>query len=108
MPDPVILYITVADHEEGLRIGRALIEEKLCACANVSEGVTSIFNWEGEISETSEAVLIAKTQRHHIDAATDIVKLEHSYDCPCVVAVPIIGGNQEFINWIESETETAV
>lgn len=104
MPNPVILYITVSDREEGLRIGRALVEENLCACANVSENVTSVFRWEDEIQEASEAVLIAKTQRQHIDAATDLVKLEHSFDCPCVVAVPIFGGNQEFINWIDTET----
>ena len=104
MLDPVILYITINDREEGLRIGRALVEENLCACANVSENVTSVFRWEDEIQEASEAVLIAKTQRQHIDAATDLVKLEHSYDCPCVVAVPIVGGNQEFINWIDTET----
>lgn len=104
MPDPVILYITVSDREEGLRIGRALVEENLCACANVSENVTSVFRLEDGIQEASEAVLIAKTQRQHIDAATDLVKLEHSYDCPCVVAVPIVGGNQEFINWIDTET----
>jgi len=104
MPDPVILYITVSDREEGLRIGRALVEENLCAFANVSEKVTSVFRWEDEIQEASEVVLIAKTQRQHIDAATDLVKLEHSYDCPCVVVVPIVGGNQEFINWIDTET----
>jgi len=105
MPDPVVLYITVSDREEGVRIGRALVEENLCACANVSENVTSIFRWEGEVNEASEAVLIVKTQRQHIDAATDLVKLEHSYDCPCVVALPIIGGNQEFLAWIDSETD---
>lgn len=104
MPEPVVLYITVSDREEGLRIGRALVEENLCACANVSENVTSIFRWEGEIQETTEAVLIAKTQRQHIDAIADLVKLEHSYDCPCVVALPIIGGNQDFLNWIDTET----
>tara|TARA_B110000305_G_scaffold229804_1_gene281159 strand:- start:498 stop:818 length:321 start_codon:yes stop_codon:yes gene_type:complete len=104
MLDPVILYITINDREEGLRIGRALVEENLCACANVSENVTSVFRWEDEIQEASEAVLIAKTQRQHIDAATDLVKLEHSYDCPCIVAVPIVGGNQKFINWIDTET----
>ena len=104
MPDPVILYITVSDREEGLRIGRALVEENLCAFASVSENVTSVFRWEDEIQEASEVVLIAKTQRQHIDAATDLVKLEHSYDCPCVVVVPIVGGNEEFINWIDTET----
>ncbi len=104
MADPVVLYITVPNREEGLRIGRALVEEKLAACANVIDGLTSIFRWEGAVQEESEALLIAKTDRTLVDAASDLVKLEHSYDCPCVVALPIIGGNQDFIGWISVET----
>ena len=103
MADPVVLYITVPNREEGLRIGRALVEEKLAACANVIDGLTSIFRWEGAVQEESEALLIAKTDRNLVDAASDLVKLEHSYDCPCVVALPIIGGNQDFIGWISAE-----
>lgn len=104
MADPVVLYITVPNREEGLRIGRALVEEKLAACANVIDGLTSIFRWEGAVQEEAEALLIAKTDRALIDAASDLVKLEHSYDCPCVVALPIIGGNQDFLGWISAET----
>ena len=104
MADPVVLYITVPNREEGLRIGRALVEEKLAACANVIDGLTSIFRWEGAVQEESEALLIAKTDRTLVDAASDLVKLEHSYDCPCVVVLPIIGGNQDFIGWISAET----
>ena len=103
MADPVVLYITVPNREEGLRIGRALVEEKLAACANVIDGLTSIFRWEGAVQEESEALLIAKTDRNLVDAASDLVKLEHSYDCPCVLALPIIGGNQDFIGWISAE-----
>lgn len=104
MAEPVVLYITVPNREEGLRIGRALVEEKLVACANVIDGLTSIFRWEGAVQEEAEALLIAKTDRTLIDAASDLVKLEHSYECPCVVALPIIGGNQDFLGWISAET----
>jgi periplasmic divalent cation tolerance protein len=107
MADPVILYITVPTKEEGVRIGRTLVEEKLCACANVIDGLTSIFRWEGQVQEEGEALLVAKTERSLIDAASDLVKLEHSYDCPCVVAIPIVGGNQQFIDWIAAETTVA-
>lgn len=104
MTDVVALYITVSDREEGLRIGRALVEDNLAACANVFDGLTSVFRWEGAVQEDGEALLIAKTRRDLIDAATDLVKLEHSYDCPCVVALPIVGGNLAFIDWIGTET----
>lgn len=108
MADPVILYITVPTREEGISIGRALVEENLAACANITDGLTSIFRWEGVVKEEGEALLIAKTERALVDAATDLVKMEHSYECPCVVAVPIVGGNQQFIDWIAEETAEAV
>ncbi len=107
MTDPVILYITVQNRDEGIKIGRALVDENLAACANVFDGLTSIFRWEGAVQEDGEALLVAKTDRTLIDAATDLVKLEHSYDCPCVVAIPIVGGNQQFIDWIGEETTGA-
>lgn len=107
MTDPVILYITVQNRDEGIKIGRALVDENLAACANVFDGLTSIFRWEGAVQEDGEALLVAKTDRALIDAATDLVKLEHSYDCPCVVAIPIVGGNQQFIDWIGEETAGA-
>ena len=107
MVDAVALYITVSSKEEGVEIARSLVDEQLVACANVIEGLTSVFRWEGEVQTESEAVLIAKTRRELVEAATDLVLLEHSYDCPCIVAMPIVGGNQAFINWIGEETEPA-
>lgn len=102
--DPVTLYVTVKDKGEGISIGSVLVETKLAACANVSDGLTSIFAWEGKIQTEDEALLIVKTRAGLTDRATaEIIRL-HSYDCPCVVSLPITGGNQEFINWIGQET----
>lgn len=100
----VTLYVTVRDKEEGGRIGRALVEAKLAACANIIDDMTSVFSWEGEIQSSSESLLFAKTRSDLIDDATQLVIKEHSYDCPCVVALPITGGNLEFIDWIRAET----
>lgn len=102
--DPVTLYVTVPNKAAGIRIGHALVKAKLAACANVMDNVTSVFSWQGEIQEETEAILFAKTQGRLIDDATVAIIKEHDYDCPCVVALPITGGNPEFINWINAET----
>lgn len=107
MAEPVILYITVPNREEGVALGRMLVDENLAACANVIDGLTSIFRWEGKVQEDAEALLVAKTERALVDPATDLIKMEHSYDCPCVVAIPIVGGNQQFMDWIAAETTGA-
>ena len=102
-----LVYITAETVEEARALGRALVEARLAACANVIPGMIPIFWWEGEVQEGSEAVLIAKTRRDLLDELTALIKAEHGYDCPCVVAQPIEAGNPDFLDWIGSETRGA-
>ncbi len=99
------IYITAASQEEALAIGRAVVEARLAACANVFPGVTSIYWWEGSRQEDSEVVLILKTRHDLVDEVVAKVKELHSYECPCVVAFPIAGGNKDFLDWIARETK---
>lgn len=104
-----LIYITVADTAEAKALGRALVEARLVACANVLPGMVPIFRWQGEVQEGSEAVLIAKTRAALVERVIGFVKERHSYDCPCVVALPIMQGNPAFLDWIAAETaETEV
>ena len=103
-PEASLIYVTAADGAAAKALGRALVAARLVACANVIEGMTPIFRWEGEVREDSEAVLIAKTRSSLVGEVTRFVKEHHDYDCPCVVALPITGGNPEFLGWIEQET----
>lgn len=102
--DARLIYITTNGPEEARAIGRALVEARLAACANILDPMTSIFQWEGKVQEGQETVLIAKTTAALVDALTAKVRELHSYDCPCVVALPIEGGNPAFIEWIAAET----
>ena len=99
-----LVYMTAGTADEARRIGAALVEERLAACANVIDGMTSIYRWEGEVRNDSEAVLIAKTRNELLDAVVARVKALHSYDCPCVVGLTIAGGNPDFLDWIAAET----
>ena len=97
------VYITAPSAEEARAIGKALVEERLAACVNIIGHAESIFWWEGKIEEGSEAVLIAKTTAEKVPALTEKVKELSSYSCPCVVSLPIEEGNEEYLNWLESE-----
>jgi len=99
-----LVYITASGPEEARRIGRALVAARLAACANVCGELNSIYWWEGEIQESAEAALIVKTRGALVPALTEKVRELHSYDCPCIVALPITGGNPDFLDWIEAET----
>jgi periplasmic divalent cation tolerance protein len=96
--------MTTASPEEARRIGTALVGERLAACVNIIPGMTSIYRWQGRIEEGQETVLVAKTRQEQVPALTERVKAMHSYTVPCVVALPMAGGNPDFLRWIEEET----
>ena len=105
MPMPAFLiYVTTGDAMEAKRIGREVVAARLAACANVHEAVTSFYWWEGKLCEDAEAVLILKTEAGLVEALTAKIVALHGYDCPCVVSLPITGGNPAFLDWIETET----
>ncbi len=99
-----MLYVTAGSVAEAKTVGRALVEDRLAACANVIPGMASVYWWEGAVHEDSEAVLIVKTRDDLVARAVAKIKELHSADCPCVVALPITGGNPDFLDWIEKET----
>jgi len=101
------VYMTAPSAEEARRIGRILVEERLAACVNVIPGMTSLYWWQGKIEEGQETVLIGKTRQDLVDRLTTRVKALHSYTVPCVVALPILGGNPDFLRWIGEETAGA-
>ena len=105
MMSTYFLYITTSDESEAERIGRRLVEEKLVACVNILPEAKSIYRWEGKIEENNESVIIGKTSSDLVDKVKERVCELHSYDCPCVVAIEIDKGNDEFINWINSSVE---
>jgi periplasmic divalent cation tolerance protein len=99
------VYITFSSMVEAEKIGSMLVENRLAACVNIFEKMTSIYRWEGKIHQESETVIIAKTRTELIDDLVARVKALHSYTVPCIVSLPITGGNPDFLNWIENETK---
>ncbi len=100
----VFLYITVGSAGEAASIARDLLDDRLIACANIIDGATSLYRWEGKIADEKEAVMIAKTRGDLVEKVIERVRELHSYDCPCIVALPIIDGNPAFLDWIDEET----
>ena len=103
----LFVYITAGDRDEALAVGRALVEARLAACANVVGGMRSIYWWRGAIEEADEAVVVVKTRKANMDALIAKVRAVHSYDCPCIVALPIVAGNPDYLDWIAVETGEA-
>ncbi len=100
----MFVYVTTGDADEATRIGRQVVEAELAACANCLGGVTSIFRWQGKVEEAAEAILILKTTEEKLEALIARVKSLHSYDCPCIEALPVVEGNRDFLEWVVRAT----
>ena len=100
-----LVYMTAGSLEEAKNIGNILVEQNLVACINLLENMTSIYKWEDKLEEGQEVVMIAKTRKKLMPKLIETVKRHHSYDCPCILSLPIQGGNHEFLAWIETETD---
>jgi periplasmic divalent cation tolerance protein len=99
------VYMTAASKEEAQKIAAALVTSKLAACVNILDNMNSIYVWNGKIQDDNEVVMIAKTTQANVPELTEKVKSLHSYDCPCIVALPVSSGHQPFLDWIANEVK---
>jgi periplasmic divalent cation tolerance protein len=100
MSETMVVLVTAPTAEKAAEIARVLVEEKLAACGNVLPGIRSIYRWQGEIHEDSEALLLLKVPRKRLQELSDRVVKLHPYEVPEVVALPIEGGSERYIDWI--------
>jgi periplasmic divalent cation tolerance protein len=96
--------MTAGSMDEARTIAADLVDRRLAACVNLVPGIRSIYRWQGEVADDAEVVMFAKTRTDLVEAVTARVKELHSYDCPCIVALPISAGNGDFLDWIAAET----
>lgn len=102
--DLCLCYVTCGSKEEALDIARAVVGRRLAACANILDGTTSVYRWEGALHTDPEALLLLKTRRDLVRPLVEAVVELHSYDCPCVTVLPIIGGHSDYLEWIIEQT----
>ncbi len=100
-----VVYITCANIEEAKKIGREIVEKRFAACANIIDKIESFYWWEGKLQEDKEALIIAKTKSSLVNELIKKVKDIHSYECPCIVTLPVLEGNTDFLEWIIEETK---
>ena len=103
--EPVLVYVTTSGMDEARRIASALLVHRLIACANILPKMESVYRWEGKVQQDAEVVLMMKSVRGRMGEIEARVDELHSYDVPCVVALPLVEGSQAFLDWIRSEVQ---
>ena len=100
-----LVYITTKDKAEARKIGQELVKTRLAACINIIDNMNSMYWWQGKIQDDNEAILIAKTKQSLVKKLIKKVKSLHSYSCPCIISLPILEGNKDYLQWLSKETK---
>ncbi len=102
-PTYVVVFITTRDTEEAEKIGKTLVKRRQAACVNIIPEVSSHFWWKDKLDAAKESLLIVKTRDSLLPDIIKSVKKIHSYSVPEIIALPIVGGNPDYLDWIDSE-----
>ena len=98
----LLVFCSCADEQAALRLAKALVEERLAACVNVLPRAQSVYRWEGEIKLESEYLLLIKTTEERFSSLRDRITEMHSYEVPEVLAIPVWGGSDKYLAWIQA------
>ena len=99
------VYVTFEDEAQAETIAKSVVEKRLAACANIFSPHKSVYWWDGKVEKATEYAAVFKTTDNQMDALKDHIIEQHSYDVPCVVALPIETGNPDFLKWIGNEVK---
>ena len=101
----IVVFITAGTDEEAKGIADKLLDQRKAACVNIIPKIDSYFWWQGKKEKAEEVLLIVKSRGSLLDDIIKLVKEAHSYETPEIIAIPIVGGNQGYLNWIKEVTE---
>jgi periplasmic divalent cation tolerance protein len=104
MDEPITIYVTAPTLTEAESVSKALLEDRLIACANLVEKIHSHYRWKGKLYSEREVLIIMKSQKKHLQSIINRVKELHSYEVPEIIALPIIGGSPEYLKWLSEAT----
>ncbi|HEY87244.1 MAG TPA: divalent-cation tolerance protein CutA [Dehalococcoidia bacterium] len=104
-PAYIVLFTTASNSEEAHKIAKVLLSQRKAACVNIVSGISSLFWWQDKLDSSQESLLIVKTKASLLNQIVTLVKEFHSYEVPEIIALPIIGGNQDYLEWIDKEVK---
>jgi periplasmic divalent cation tolerance protein len=103
MTEKIVVLSNCGSAEEAHRVARALVEARLAACVNIVPGVRSIYHWQGSVQEDSEWMLIIKSTRPLFEQLAAELRKIHSYEVPEVLAIPVVAGDEAYLEWLNRE-----
>jgi periplasmic divalent cation tolerance protein len=105
MTDTLLVFTTLPSADKAAELAKALVEERLAACANLLPAIRSIYRWQGKLQDENEVLLLLKTRAEHLERLKLRILELHPYEVPEVLAVPVEAGYQPYLDWLAGETK---
>src|SRR5262245_30487516 len=105
MTDKIVVFSTCSSQEEAEKLARELVQARLAACVNVIPRARSFYRWKGEIESAEECMLVIKSARPLFDSLRTALEKVHSYEVPEAIAVQIVEGSENYMNWLGANLE---
>jgi periplasmic divalent cation tolerance protein len=102
MTDKIVVLTTCASEQEAEALARAMVEQHVAACVNVVPGLKSYYHWQGKLESAGEWLLLIKSSRAAFAALRAALEKAHSYEVPEVIALPIVDGAPNYLNWLST------
>jgi periplasmic divalent cation tolerance protein len=106
MTDKIVVFSACSTEEEARRIARKLVADRLAACVTVTPQARSVYRWNGAIEEADECLLVIKSSRALFDRLRTELEKAHTYEVPEVVALPVVDGAPNYMNWLSNELDS--
>jgi periplasmic divalent cation tolerance protein len=103
--EPLLILTNLPDNASAEKLARALIESRAAACVNVLPPCHSIYRWQGAVEMAEEVPLLIKSTTANYPLIEEIVRAQHPYDVPELIAIPITHGLPAYLDWLATETE---
>jgi periplasmic divalent cation tolerance protein len=97
----IVVLVTVPSRADVTDIAGALLDERLAASVNIVPAIHSLYQWHGERCHTDEVLLLIKTRAALFDRLVPVVRSRHPYEVPGIIALPVVAGFQDYLDWID-------
>ena len=100
----IVVYITCPSRTEAEKLSRKILEKRHAASIKILNGVQALRHGRESVDQVEESLIILETQKDLLDNLTDFVQMYHSKEVPEIIAVPVIGGSKDYMNWVNAQT----
>lgn len=108
MDEAVVVLTSLPDRAAALKLAQDLVARRLAACVNVLSECTSVYRWKGDVEKTAEVPVLIKTRKEMYAEVEAAIRGLHPYELPEILAVPVVLGLEEYLQWVADETSIAI